>query len=418
MTKLIIQGGKKLDGKIEVSGSKNAILTLLPASLLIDGKVIFKNVPRIKDVEVMIKILKYLGADISFENSTLIINTKNISYRDLLLDEIKLLRASILFLGPFLAKFGKIKMYYPGGDVIGARPIEAHLKGMIDLGAKINSSGDILIAGLKKFTNDNIILKEMSVTASETLIMASCFSKKPINLRLVALEPHVQALCEFLSLAGYKIKGIGTHFVKVSKGEKIKKEIVFNVPSDEIEAGTYIALSTIVKKKIVINKVPLEHFDAVFLVCKEMGINFEIKNRQLILKPSKPKGTKIQTGLYPKFASDLHPPFGILATQSKGVSLIHEWMYENRFGYLKEAEYMGANIEILDPHRAIIIGPTPLFGKEIKSLDIRSGISLVIAGLFAQGETTIYDAEKIDRGYEKIEEKLNNLGAEIKRIET
>jgi len=416
MTKFIIQGGKKLDGEIKVSGSKNAILTLLPASLLINGQVIFKNVPQIKDVEIMIKILEYLGAEVYSENSSLIIKTKNISYRDLLLDEIKLLRASILFLGPILARFGKIKTYFPGGDVIGARPVEAHLKGMIDLGAKINSFGDILSGEFKKFASNEIILKEISVTASETLIMASSLSKKPINLRLVALEPHVQALCRFLNLAGYEIKGIGTHFLKVSRGEKIKKEVVFDVPSDYVEAGTFMALAPIVKKKIIIKEAPIEDLDAVFILAKEMNLIFEIKNNQIILKPSKPKGIKIQTGLYPKFASDIHPPFGILATQAKGVSLIHEWLYENRFGYLKEAEYMGANIEILDPHRAIVIGLTPLFGKEVKSLDIRSGISLAIAGLFAQGETIIYEAEKIDRGYEKIEEKLNNLGAEIKRV--
>jgi len=416
MEKLIIKGGKKLDGKIKISGSKNAVLALLPASLLIDGQVIFKNVPQIKDVEVMIKILEYLGAEVYFENSTLIIKTKNVSYRDLLLEEVKLLRASILFLGPILTKFGKIKTYFPGGDVIGARPIDAHLKGMIDLGAKINSYGDILIGEFKQFCNDNIILKESSVTATETLIMASCLSKKPINLRLVALEPHVQTLCEFLSLGGYNIQGIGTHFLKVSRGGKIKKEVIFNVPSDYIEAGTYFALAPLTKKKIIIEKAPTENLDAVFVLAKEMNLNFEIKSKEIILKPSKPKGTKIQTGLYPKFASDLHPPFGVLATQAKGVSLIHEWMYENRFGYLKEVQYMGANVEILDPHRAIVIGPTPLFGKEVKSLDIRSGISLVIAGLFAHGETTIYESEKIDRGYEKIENKLSNLGAEIERV--
>mgnify|MGYP001033126992 CR=1 FL=1 len=418
MSKLIITGGRRLEGTIKVSGSKNAILTLLPASLLVDGRVIFKNVPKIKDVETMVKILEYLGAEIEFEDSILIIKTKNVSYRDLILQEIKLLRASILFLGPILAKFGKIKTYLPGGDVIGARPVEAHIKGMIDLGAKIESFADVLRGEFKKFINKNIILKEISVTASETLIMASAFSKKPINLRLVALEPHVQTLCEFLSLAGYNIKGIGTHFLKVSRGKRIKKEVIFNVPSDYVEAGTFMAFAPIVKNKIIIEKAPIENLDALFVLAKEMNLYFEVKNKKIIIKPSKLKGTKIQTGLYPKFASDLHPPFGILATQARGVSLIHEWMYENRFGYLKEVQYMGANVEILDPHRAIVIGPTPLFGKEVQSLDIRSGISLVIAGLFAEGKTTIYEAEKIDRGYEKIEEKLSNLGAEIKREET
>jgi UDP-N-acetylglucosamine 1-carboxyvinyltransferase len=416
MSKLIIKGNRKLEGKITVSGSKNAILTLLPASLLINGSVIFKNVPRIKDVEVMLKILNYLGAETFFENSTLIINTKNIEYRDLLIEEIKSLRASILFLGPLLVKFGKIKMFFPGGDIIGARPVDAHLKGLIDLGAEIETEENIIKGKFKKFLNQQIILKEVSVTASETLIMASALSKKPIKLRLVALEPHVQTLCQFLSLAGYQIKGIGTHFLEVSHGQRIKKEVIFTVPSDYVEAGTFLALAPIIKNKMIIDKAPIENLDAVLIISKEMNLDLEIQNNRIIVQPSRLKNAKIQTGLYPKFATDLQPPFGILATQAKGVTLIHEWMYENRFGYLKEAEYMGANVEILDPHRAIIIGPTPLFGKEVKSLDIRAGISLLIAGLIAEGETIIYEAEKIDRGYEKIEEKLTNLGAEIKRI--
>jgi UDP-N-acetylglucosamine 1-carboxyvinyltransferase len=416
MANFIIKGGKKLEGKITVSGSKNAILTLLPASLLIDGRVILKNVPQIKDVEFMLKILNYLGAETSFENSTLIINTKNIKYSELLIEEIKSLRASILFLGPLLVKFGKIKMFFPGGDIIGARPVDPHLKGLIDLGAKIETEENIIEGKFRKFLNQQSILKEISVTASETLIMASALSKKPIKLRLVALEPHVQTLCQFLSLAGYQIKGIGTHFLEVSRGQKNKKEVVFTVPYDYLETGTFLTLAPTIKNKIIIDKAPIENLDAILIISKEMNLNFEIKNSQIIIKPSRLKSTKIQTGLYPKFASDLQPPFGILATQAKGVTLIHEWMYENRFGYLKEAEYMGANVEILDPHRAIIIGPTPLFGKEVKSLDIRAGISLLIAGLIAEGETIIYEAEKIDRGYEKIEEKLNNLGAEIKRI--
>ena len=385
--------------------------------MLIDGQIIFKNVPQIKDVEMMVKILEYLGVDVRYEGHNLIINTKNFDYRDLLIEEVKMLRASVLFLGPILAKFGKIKIYFPGGDIIGARPIDAHLKGMIDLGAEINTSNNFIEGKFKKYLQDTIILKEVSVTASETLIMASALSRKPINLRLVALEPHVQTLCQFLKLAGYNINGIGTPFLKISKGKNIRKEIVFRVPSDYVEAGTFMALAPVVKNKIIIEEATIEHLDATFIIAKEMNLNFEIKDKNIIIKPSKLKGTKIQTGLYPKFASDLQPPFGILATQAKGVSLIHEWMYENRFGYLKEAEYMGADIEILDPHRAIVIGPTPLFGKEVKSLDIRAGISLVIAGLYAHGETIIHEAEKIDRGYEKIEEKLNNLGAEIIRVD-
>jgi UDP-N-acetylglucosamine 1-carboxyvinyltransferase len=417
MAKLKIRGGKKLSGKIEVYGSKNAILPLLSASLLIEGRIILKNVPRIADVETMLKILKHLGTEIEFNDDELIIDTRHLGYQDLLIEEIKKLRASILFLGPLLAKFGKIKTYLPGGDVIGARPIETHLKSMIDLGAEIKVKDQVIEGKLKNIQPKTVILKEISVTASETLIMASVFSKKPINLRLVALEPHVQSLCEFLSKAGFNIKGIGTHFLKISKGEKIKKEIFFKVPYDYIEAGTFMALAPIVKDKLIIKNAPLENLDSTFIIAKEMNLNFEIKNNDLIIKQSKLKGTKIQTGLYPKFPTDLQPPFGILATQAEGVTLIHEWMYENRFGYLKEAEEMGANIEILDPHRAIVIGPSYLKGKEVRSLDIRAGIALVLAGLYADGETIIHEAEKIDRGYEKIEERLRKVGGEIEREE-
>ncbi len=417
MAKLIIKGGKKLDGLIEVYGSKNAALALLPASLLIEGRVIFQNVPQIDDVKTMIKILEFLGAEVETSDNEIIINTKNIDYRDLLIDEIKKLRASILFLGPILAKFGKIKLYLPGGDVIGARPIDTHIKGMIDLGAEIAIKNQLIEGTFNKIKKETVILKEISVTASETLIMAASFSKKPINLRLVALEPHVQALCYFLKKSGFNIRGIGTHFLKISRGEKIRKEVIYKIPYDNIEAGTFMGLAPILKNKLIIKNAPLENLDAVFVSAKEMNLNFEIKNKDLIVYPSKLKGTKIQTGLYPKFPSDLQPPFGIMATQAEGVTLIHEWMYENRFGYLKEAEEMGANIEILDPHRAIIIGPSYLKGTEVKSLDIRAGISLVLAGLYAEGETIIHEAEKIDRGYEKIEERLNQIGGEIERKE-
>ena len=418
MAKFIIQGGRKLEGKIKVSGSKNAILALIPATLLVEGRVIFENVPRIRDVEVMIKIMEHLGAKINFEGSRLEIDTKNIGYQDLLLPEIKALRASILFLGPVLVKFGKIKIFLPGGDIIGSRPIETHLEGLKNLGAEIEINGEVIEGKFSQFKNHRIILKESSVTATETLIMASTFSSREIQLRLVAFEPHIQALCCFLNLAGYEIEGIGSPFLKIKKSSRLNaKEIVFSVPPDYIEAGSFIALAGATKSKILIEDLDPEELDSVFVILDEMKLNYEIINKSILVKPSKLKAAKkIQTGLYPKFPSDLQPLFGTLATQAEGVTLIHEWMYENRFGYLNELKYMGANVEILDPHRAIIIGPTPLFGKEIQALDIRSGISLLIAGLLAEGQTIINEAEKIDRGYEKIEERLKNLGAAIERV--
>jgi len=414
--KFLIKGGKKLEGQVKISGSKNAALPLICASLLVSGRVILKNVPRISDVEVMLEILKMLGAEIEKGDSLVIINTKNLDYVDLITPLISKLRASILFLAPVLFRFGKIKMALPGGDIIGARPITTHLEALKNLGAEIEIKNGIIEGEFKKFKSSEIILKEVSVTASEVALMASVFSPKPIKLKLLALEPHVVSLEKFLQKLGYKIKGIGTYFVTLSRSKNIKKEIIFEILYDYIEAATFLALASATKSHLSIENAPLEDLDSLFLTAKEMNVNFEIKKKNIIVKPSKIKGTKIQVGYHPKFPTDAQPPFGVLATQAEGVTLIHDWMYENRFSYLNELNLMGANTELLDPHRAIIIGPTPLYGKEVKSLDIRSGISLIIAGLVAQGETIIHEAEKIDRGYEKIEEKLTKIGAEIYRI--
>jgi UDP-N-acetylglucosamine 1-carboxyvinyltransferase len=416
MAKFLIRGGKKLEGKIKISGSKNAALPLISASLLVSGRVILKNVPQISDVEVMLEILKMLGAEIERNDSMVIINTKNLDYRDLLTPLISKLRASILLLAPILFRFGKIKMSLPGGDIIGARPITTHLEALRALGAEIEVKNGIIEGEFKKFKSFEVVLKEISVTASEVVLMASVFSPKPVKLKLLALEPHVVSLEKFIQKLGYKVKDLGTHFVTISRNKNIKKEIAFEVPYDYIEAATFLALASATRSNIVIENAPLEDLDSVFLTAKEMNVNFEIKKRAILIKPSKLKGTKIQVGYHPKFPTDAQPPFGVLATQAEGVTLIHDWMYENRFSYLNELNLMGANTELLDPHRAIIIGPTPLYGKEVRSLDIRSGISLIIAGLVAQGETIIHEAEKIDRGYERIEEKLTKVGAEIYRI--
>ncbi len=416
MAKFLIKGGKKLEGKIKISGSKNAALPLISASLLVSGRVILKNVPQISDVEVMLEILKMLGAEIERDDSMVIINTKNIEYTDLLTPLVSKLRASILLLAPLLFRFGKVKISLPGGDIIGARPITTHLEALKTLGAEIEIKNGIIEGEFKKFKSFEVILKEISVTASEVVLMASVFSPKPVRLKLLALEPHVISLEKFIQKLGYKIKGLGTHFVIVSRSKNIKKEIFFEIPYDYIETATFLALASATRSHLTIENAPLEDLDSVFLTAKEMNVNFEIKKKTIIVKPSKLKGTKIQVGYHPKFPTDAQPPFGVLATQAEGVTLIHDWMYENRFSYLNELNLMGANTELLDPHRAIIIGPTPLYGKEVKSLDIRSGISLIIAGLVAQGETIIHEAEKIDRGYEKIEEKLTKVGAEIYRI--
>jgi UDP-N-acetylglucosamine 1-carboxyvinyltransferase len=415
MSKFIIRGEKKLEGEIKIKGSKNASLALIAATLLIDGRVILKNVPKIKDIEVIIEIMRFLGSEIDFENNTLFINNKNVEYKDLTIFQVKMLRGSILFLGPILSKFKKIKIYFPGGDLIGARPIDEHIRSLSDLGVNFNLNDGIIEGSFNKFLNNRIILKETSVTASENLITFACNSPKPIQLRLVAIEPSVQSLCLFLRKAGYEIRGIGSHFLTVKKGKKIKKEIIFTVPPDPIESATFLSLALATKSKLIIKNNKIDELDSLIITLKEMKANFRIKNNDIYVYESNLKSTKIQTGLYPKLSTDFQPVLGTLATQANGVTFIHEWMYENRLTYLKELALMGANVEILDPHRAIVIGPTPLIGKEIKALDIRHGAALIIAGLIAKGETIIHEAEIIDRGYENIVERLKNIGADIKK---
>ena len=416
MSYLVIKGGYKLGGKIKVSGSKNTALKIIAASILNKGINVLYNVPKILDVEWLLEILKYLGCKVKWINGKLIIDSSKISSKELLIEEVKKLRASIILIGPLLSLFKEVTTFRPGGDIIGARSINVHLNSLRELGCDFEEK-DIIRGNFKKLENDTVILKESSVTATETLLLFSALLPYKIRIRLAATEPSVVNLCKFLQRLGVKIKGIGTPFLEITGKKSLRKKIEFKIPPDPIEAGTYIALAGATKSNLIIEDINKEELDSVFVVMKDMGFKYEVFNKKIKIYTNSLKGTKIQVGLYPKFPSDLQPPFGVLATQAEGVTLIHDWMYENRFSYINELVYMGANAEILDPHRAIIIGPSMLKGKEIRSLDIRAGAALVIAGLVAEGETLIYEAEKIDRGYENLVLKLKNIGAKIEKIE-
>ena len=416
MSYLVIKGGHKLSGRIKVSGSKNTALPIIAASILNKGINILYNVPKILDVYCLLDILKYLGCKVYWKNGKLIIDSSKISNKELLIDEVKRLRASIILIGPLLTLFKEVTTFRPGGDIIGARSISVHLNSLKELGCEFEEK-EVIKGVFKKLENDTVIMKESSVTGTETLLLFTSLIPKKIKIRLAATEPSVVSLCKFLQKLGVKIKGIGTPFLEIIGNKKLKKKVEFKIPPDPIEAGTYIALAGATKSNLVIENINEDELDAVFVIMKEMGFKYEVLNKKIKIKSNSLKGTKIQVGLYPKFPSDLQPPFGALATQAEGVTLIHDWMYENRFSYINELIYMGANAEILDPHRAIIIGPSLLKGKEIRSLDIRAGAALVIAGLIAEGETIIYEAEKIDRGYENLVEKLKGIGAKIEKLE-
>lgn len=416
MSLLVIKGGQRLNGEVKISGAKNTALKIVAASLLNRGVNIIYDVPKISDIMVLLEILKYLNCKIEWVKNRLIIDSRNVRNKDLDIEEVKKLRASVVLLGPLLGLFKEIKIFKPGGDVIGARSIEIHLDALKELGCDFSFNGEIIEGKFRKLLNKTIILRESSVTATETLLMFCALLPQKVSIRLSATEPSVVSLAKFLQRLGVNIRGIGTPFLEVEGRKKLKRKVIFRIHPDPIETGTFIALAGATKSHLIIENVKIDEIDSVLIVMKEMNFKYKLFNSKIEIFPSNLKGTKIQVGLYPKFPSDLQPPFGALATQVNGVTLIHDWMYENRFSYINELIYMGANAEILDPHRAIIIGPTPLRGKEIRSLDIRAGAALIIAGLVAVGETIIYEAEKIERGYENIDEKLRKIGAKVEKI--
>jgi len=418
----VIRGGKPLNGEIEVGGSKNAVLPLLSASLLCDGKVVFRNVPLIRDVEAILEIMRGLGSYIERRDHEVFIDNSHVKSFEPNPELVRRIRGSVLLFGALLARFGKVKMPYPGGDVIGARSLDTHFEALRSLGATVDETSNHFISleapsGLK---GAKIVLAESSVTATENTIIAAALAEGDTVIKLAATEPHVQDLVTFLNSAGAQIEGVGMPTIRIRGTPRLecKNNAEHNIIVDSDEAMSFAVLAAATRSDVVIKPMNPDFIEDGILKLKTIGVNLEVGDS--FLKISKPttlyKAAKIQSGLYPKLMSDQLPPFAVLATQALGTSLIHEWMYEGRLGYINELIKMGANAIIMDPHRALIIGPTPLRGAELRSLDIRSGMTTLIAGLVAEGETIINEAQIIDRGYERIEERLQALGADIKRI--
>ncbi len=414
---LIIHGGEKLRGKIRVNGSKNAAGPLIAASVLLKGKVRFENVPRLTDVIKLLEILEGMGAKVDWTGEhALTLDTKDLDPAKLDKKRMKSMRYSILLLGPMLARFRKVVVPEPGGCNIGNRPIETHLFALAQLGA--TSERDIdgtLYLEAEKLKANYIILPEFSVTATETLIMAAALATGTTSVRLAAAEPHVKELCDFLVLCGAKIKGAGTHELEIQGVKTLHApKTAWSVQPDMIEAGTFAAAAAVTRGDLEIGPIVPSHLDAVRSVLRRIGVQEEIKkNSWRVQGAAQLKSFKLQTMIFPGFPTDLQAQFGLIATQCHGTSLIQEPLFESRLGYLNELGKMGANVVIADPHRAVVSGPTPLYGTEIRSLDLRAGATMILAGLIAEGETIIHDAEIIARGYENLDERLRGVGAHI-----
>lgn len=416
--KFIINGRKPLKGTMAVSGSKNAALPLIAASILASSPVELSNVPDIQDVNTMLKILAYLGAKTEWVKPGVIrIDCAKLCSRNLPHELVCKLRASILLISPLLARFGKAKMAYPGGCVIGKRPLDAHLDTPKYLGAKVKS-GKYLQLSAKQLKGTRIIIEEVSVTGTESAIMAAVTAKGETELVLAAMEPHVQDLCRFLNKMGAKIRGIGTHILKITGVRKLKG-VRHKVIADYIELGTFaIAAALVPKSKVTITGGNPEDLEALWNKFREIGVNFSIKDKNVTVKhtPRLKPCRKLITRVHPGFPTDLQAPFGLLLTQAPGVVKVFETIFEGRLNYLFELEKMGARVEILNPHQAIVIGPTKLRGANVTSCDLRAGATLVLAALAAQGTSEVAHIDYIDRGYEAFEEKLKGLGARIRRV--
>ncbi|MEK7611821.1 MAG: UDP-N-acetylglucosamine 1-carboxyvinyltransferase [Patescibacteria group bacterium] len=417
--KFVINGGKKLEGTIRVSGAKNAATPIIAATLLTDTPVTLENIPRIGDVETLLQILKSMGSTYEWlgEHTLRIVNA-NINPDNIDQHLVRKIRSSILLVGPLLSRFGKAKLSFPGGCHIGARPIDTHLMALRDAGVEyaFNQEDGYYEFHFSESEQDTILLQEFSVTATENMLMLG--TKHGLTIRLAALEPHVSDTAIFLTKLGYEVQGMGTHTLRVLPLQgKQASEIRHRIIPDDIEAGTFAILAAATRSTITIEGIVPESLDAVLIKLRQMGVVLDVEKDRLTVRGSESnlKAAKIDARIYPGIPSDLQAPFGVLATQAEGTSVIFDTLYEGRLQYIGELKKMGVEATILDPHRALVHGPAVLHGTTMQSLDLRAGATLVIAALVAREESIIEEAEQIDRGYEKLDERLRALGADIVR---
>ena len=418
MQKLIINGKKELIGKISISGSKNATLPILAATIL-SNQVKLSNVPLVKDIFTMVELLKFIGlkTNILKKKNTIEIRNENKNIKTLApYNLVKTMRAGVLVLGPLLAKHKKAKISLPGGCAIGTRPVDLHLFALKKLGAKIKIKNGYIIAEARKgLKGANIIFPSISVGATENAILAAFNASGKTVLSNCAIEPEVKELIKFLIKLGGKIKIIGRKIFIIGCN-KIKKNISHEIIFDRIELGTYMIAAALVGKKIIFNKIESRIIKNEINVLKKMGVKLKVQKSTIeVCKSKNIKKINISTKPYPGFPTDLQAQLMVLMTRAQGVSKIKESIFENRFMHVPELKRMGANIEIKNK-TAIIKGPSKLTGAEVMATDLRASVSLVLAGLVADNRTIINRIYHLDRGYEFLEKKLKNCKARIKRI--
>lgn len=415
-----IEGGKPLSGEVVVCGSKNATTPILAATLLTTETCVLRNIPRIEDVFRMLEILEGIGAEVVWrDDRSVAITARDIDPSRLDAHLVKRLRSSILCLGALSARFDTFDFYYPGGCAIGARPIDTHFDAFAKMGVVITSDNEkrYHIDATKRIAR-TVVLKEFSVTATENAMMLAAAMPGTTTIKMAAAEPHVEDLGVFLREMGAVVSGLGTHTVTITGGKLGGAEHV-TIP-DANEAATFLILGAATASDITVVNARSEHLEAVLEKLSEFGVGLEILDdhriRVFSQGPLVSPG-KIKPEIYPGIPTDVQAPFGVLAAVAEGETLIHDHFYEGRFNSIPELEKMGVKARVLNPHQAEIMGGAKLRGTTIKSFDLRAGVTLIIAGLVAQGKTIIEEIYQVDRGYERIEERLQKLGADIKRVE-
>ncbi len=416
MPKYIIQGGSNLHGTITVSGAKNMATKVMVASLLSDQVMTIKNVPEIEDINRLLEVLVDLGVKVNkLESNNYQLNPKEFDPQNLNMDLVSKFRASILLLGPLLAKYNLIKFPHPGGCTIGKRPIDMFIEGFKKMGVKVAMDDKFYTFSSHGLIGADIIFPQITVTGTETLLLAAVKAKGTTRLINVAQEPEVVALAEYLNQQGAKIKGIGSSVLEIDGVDYLSNGEIKVIP-DRIETASFLALACAQQSSLKISNCEPEHLRVPIAILQQMGANIKIGQNTLEVIPTENlQAINLKTHEYPGFPTDIQAPFTVLMTQVNGQSLIHETIFEGRLFYTDFLNRMGANIIMCDPQRVLVTGPTKLRGKKLESPDLRAGIAMVIAGLIAEGTTEIENIYQIERGYENLIDKLTGIGAQINK---
>lgn len=413
-----LAGQKKLNGEIRVGGAKNAVLKAFAATILFEGDVVLTNVPEIEDVVAECAILEALGARVEKKNThTYVVNTDGVTKSELPSDLARKIRASIVFAGPLLARFGSVTFPHPGGDVIGPRPINLFLDGFHTLGATVVLESETYTVTAQKLTGTEIVFEPISVTATETLMMLATRAEGTTVLKNAAREPEIADLAFYLNECGANIKGAGTDTITiVGNGPLRANGISYDTPPDRIEAGTFVLLGALAGEKVRVTNCIPEHIEALTTLLQNSGVHIEIGKDYIDVEGcAHPMAMEVRTAEYPGLATDLQPPLVVYLTQAHGTSTLVETIWKGRLVYMADLVRMGARIELLDAQNARIEGATPLQATELASPDIRAGLAFLMAAAIADGTSTIDNVYHIDRGYEHIEERLGRLGLNIRR---